>query len=189
MIPYVYDKPRVLNLLGIDGKESTITVNKETEVKGEKTIIDLKTGKHDTVIKSGPGYATQRMESLDLLTKVAQYSPGTAPLLADIIVSLMDIPQSEKAVKRLETMLPPQVQAMEKGEGSLNPQQVMAMIQKAVEEYKNSLEGEQERLKTQQQRLKVEQERLQTEQERMKLGQEADKVKEIVAQMVAEGKL
>lgn len=192
MVPKIYTTSRVLRIMGIDGKQSTQAVNQQMAgPQGEPLpAIDLTIGKHDIVVMTGPGYATQRLEALDRLTQIMQYAPSVAALIAPVAVDMMDIPHAEKLVKMLEATLPPQVKAALDGKDTnLTQEQVVAMIQQAVEQYKGSLEGQQEALKTEQQRLKVEQERYQLEQERMKVAQGADKIREIVTQMVANGEL
>ena len=177
MIPIIYSEERILRIIGIDGKEEMVPVNKPfMNQEGQEEVIDLTIGKHDVVVMTGPGYATQRIEFVDRMTQIMQYAPAIAALIAPATVEMMDIPQSEKVVKILEAMLPPQAQAALRGEeGGLSMEQAQAMVQQAIVQYQQSVEAQQEQLKTEQQRLKVEQERLQTEQERVKLAQELAK--------------
>lgn len=191
MVPVIYDTPRILRLLGMDGKEGLQAINQPVVAQDGQELppIDLTIGKHDIVLMTGPGYATQRIEALERLTQIMQYAPTIAASIADVVVDMMDIPRGEKLVKRLEALLPQQIKDAESGvQDTLTKEQVVVAIKQAVEQYKQSLEGQQEALKTEQQRLKVEQERYQLEQERMKLNQEADKLKETVAEMVATGR-
>ena len=176
MIPHVIAGPRILRILGLDGKEKLQPVNQTWEALNPNTKqmeqqkpIDLTIGKHDIVYMSGPGYATQRQEALDRLTQLMQYAPNVAAVIADVVVELMDIPGGEKVVKRLEALLPPAVRDAEGEGGQITKDQVMMMVQQAIEQYKQSEEGRREALKTEQQRLKVSQEMLQVEQERLKL--------------------
>lgn len=178
MIPVIYSEERILRIVGVDGSEEMIPVNQPIEEEdGTTSIIDLKIGKHDIVVMTGPGYATQRIEFVDRMTQIMQYAPAIAALIAPATVEMMDIPQSEKVVKILEAMLPPQAQAALKGEeGGMTQEQVMAAVQQAVQEYQQSVEAQQEMLKTEQQRFKTEQEKLQTEQEKLQTQQEILKV-------------
>lgn len=178
MIPIIYTEKRILRIVGVDGKEELVAVNQPTEGEdGSTSIIDLTIGKHDIVVMTGPGYATQRIEFVDRMTQIMQYAPGIAALIAPATVEMMDIPQSEKVVKILEAMLPPQAQAALAGEdGGIPPEQAQQMVMQAIEEYKQSVEAQQEMLKTEQQRFKTEQEKLETEQERLQTQQEVLKV-------------
>ncbi len=174
MIPTIYSEERILRIIGVDGKEEMVPVNQPVEGKdGATSIADLTIGKHDIVVMTGPGYATQRIEFVDRMTQIMQYAPAIAALIAPATVEMMDIPQSEKVVKILEAMLPPQAQAALKGEdGGMTQEQVMAAVQQAVQEYQQGVEAQQEQLKTEQQRFKTEQEKLQTEQEKLQTQQE-----------------
>lgn len=187
MIPYVYDTPRIIRLLGLDGKEILQPINQPWKDEGDNELppVDLTIGRYDIVLKAGPGYATQRMEAVDKLTNLMQYAPAIAAVLADPIVDLMDIPKvGDKIVNRLEAMLPPQVRAAENGGGELTVEQVQAAVMQAVEEYKQSLDGQKEAMKVEQERLQVEQERLQTEQARIKLAGEGEGIRALVAELV-----
>uniref|UniRef100_A0A6M3IL95 Putative P22-like portal protein n=1 Tax=viral metagenome TaxID=1070528 RepID=A0A6M3IL95_9ZZZZ len=194
MIPEIYDTPRALRILGMDGKETTVKVNQEAEhdvnqISGidrtttnvVKTNIDLRKGRHEIAIQAGPGYATQRQEALDRLTQVMQYAPAVAASLVDIVVDLMDIPQGERIVQRLEKI--------SGGSGQITEQKVAELIQKAIEDFRNSAEGNKLLLQVEQQRLKLEQERMQLEQEKVKLLNSKDNLKEIIAGMMANGEL
>jgi len=198
----VYSGPRMLEILGIDGKSKVQKVNQEFEDEnGEKSIIDLTIGKHDIVYKAGPGYATQRIEAVEKLIGVMQYAPNVADIIADIVVDLMGIPGGEKIVKRLEAALPPEIRSAGAEEGEMIPKtQIMQMIQQAaiqaIDEYRKSqvgmLEAEKTKQaleKTKQEELQTQQEVLQTRQEEIKLMAEPENIKKIVADMVAKGEV
>lgn len=190
MIPTVYDTARVLKILDGDRKTQKLQpVNQpfENNEGEEQEPIDLTIGKHDLVTQTGPGYATQREEALDRLTQVMQYAPTIAALIADVVVDLMEIPKGEKVVKRLETLLPPEIRDMEDGQ-SITQDQVAAIVEQAIEEYRQSMEGQQEAMKTQQQMERTEQERLQTEQERIKLIASVENVEKIRREMTESGR-
>ena len=178
MIPTIYAEERILRIIGVDGKEQLTAVNQPvTDEKGVTSTIDLTIGKHDVVVMTGPGYATQRIEFVDRMTQIMQYAPAVAALIVPSVVEMMDLPQSEKIVKILEAMLPPQAQAALAGKDTGIPQeQVQQMVMQAIEEYKQSVEAQQEMLKTEQQRHKTEQEKLQTQQESLQTQQEILKV-------------
>ena len=178
MIPIIYTEERIVRIVGIDGKEKLQTINKPVDnAKGETEMFDLTIGKHDVIIQTGPAYGTQRLEFVDRMTQLAQYAPAVAPLIVPSIVEMMDIPQSEKVVKILEAMLPPQAQAALKGEDTgIPPEQVQQMVmqevQKALEQYKQSVEGQIEGMKIQQAGMKTEQAQLSYEEEKIKLQEE-----------------
>lgn len=190
MIPTVYDTARMLKIMDVDRKTQKLQpVNQPFEnEKGEtQDPIDLTIGKHDIVTQVGPAYATQRQETLDRLQAIMQYAPAVAALIADELVNLMEIPSGDRLVRRLKTLLPPEIRAEEEGEQGITPDQVAVIVQQAIEQYKQSVEAQQEDLKTQQQVEKTEQERLQTEQERIKLIASVQNVENIMRGMSKSG--
>ena len=182
MIPTVIDTPRLLQIMGADGKtQKTQAVNEPyTDEEGKtQPAIDFRIGKHDLVIQTGPGYATQRRETLDLLIKVMQYAPQAGVLLAPIILNLMEVPDGDRIEKVLMTLLPPEARAAMEGRDipEITPEQVTQFVQEGIEAFKQGEEGQRELLKTQQEKEQTEQEKLQTEQARFKMMAEAENLR------------
>jgi hypothetical protein len=102
LIPKIYDTEREIMILGADGKESYAKLNQS--VQGEDgqwhVINDLSQGKYAVVVTVGPSYATQRMETLEMLMQMAE-NPVMAPVVADLIAKNMDFKGSEELEKRL----------------------------------------------------------------------------------------
>jgi len=187
MIPIIYAEERMVRIVGIDGKESMQQVNVPFENKdGSTGIIDLKVGKHDIVIQTGPSYGTQRIEFVDRLTEVMQYAPAIAPLLVPSIVEMMDIPHSEKIVKILETTLPPEARAAMGDEPPPSQEQIQQMVMQAVEQYKQSVEGQIEQMKTQQEGMKTRQVEMKTQQSTLSYEEEKIKLQEELIQLQKE---
>lgn len=61
---------------------------------------------------------------LDISTKL----PNAAPLLLDAIVANSDLPNAEKIVARLKTLLPPEVQQMENNSENMSPDELKAAL-------------------------------------------------------------
>ena len=104
-LPKVYDTPRTIRVLGKDGAEDIVEIN-----KGDG-VTDLSAGKYDVTVTTGPSYDTQRMEFIDALTALGQGNPAIAAGVPDLIVGAMDFPKAEEAAERLKLLLPPPVQA------------------------------------------------------------------------------
>jgi len=104
-LPKVYDTPRMIRVLGKDGAENIVEIN-----KGDG-VTDLSAGKYDVTVTTGPSYDTQRMEFVDALTALGQGNPAIAAGVPDLIVGSMDFPKAEEAAERLKLLLPPPVQA------------------------------------------------------------------------------
>jgi hypothetical protein len=159
----------VIRVLGEDGKPNTVKItDKDGEANPDEGIYNLTAGKYDLTVKAGASYTTQREEALDLLTNLVQANKDIAPIVGDKIVELMDIPGGDVISKRLQAMLPPQVQQAEQGDDpQLNAaqqhiQQLEGVIQQGMQhiqelEQEKDLEGQ----KLDIERYKAETERLQ----------------------------
>lgn len=128
LIPHVYDTERVIRTVGDDGKIDLVEINKEQIVGTQPTgdpikqiMHDVTLGAYDVVMETGPSYATKREEAKEGMTAFAQSAPNAAALILDYIAAAQDWPNSDKIAKRLRTMLPPQIQAMEAEESGEPP--------------------------------------------------------------------
>ncbi len=123
LIPHVYDAERTIRILGEDGKEQLIDINKAAPGDGteetERVVNDVTVGAYDVVFQPGPSYSTRREEARDGMNSFIQAAPQVAPLVLDLIAEAQDWPMAERIGRRLETLLPPDVQrreAQERGE-------------------------------------------------------------------------
>lgn len=128
LIPHVYDAERTIRILGEDGKEQLIDINKAAPGDGteetERVVNDVTVGAYDVVFQPGPSYSTRREEARDGMNSFIQAAPQVAPLVLDLIAEAQDWPMAERIGKRLETLLPPEVQrreAQERGEQGAAP--------------------------------------------------------------------
>lgn len=122
LIPKIYDTEREIMILGTDGKESYTKLNQSVQgPDGQWQVInDLSQGKYAVTVTVGPSYATQRMETLDMLMQMAE-NPVMAPMVADLIAKNMDFKGSEELEKRLRKAGIAQG-FIEPGEGDQPPQ-------------------------------------------------------------------
>jgi len=112
LIPKIYDTPRMVRILGIDGKSEIIGINQEDlnefnqpivdEQTGDTVIVnDLSKGKYDVVTETGPAFKTLRSESAQQLIELASASPVFEQLTPDLIAKNMDLVDGEEFVTRL----------------------------------------------------------------------------------------
>ena len=120
LIPVVYDTPRTLVVLGEDGVAQARRVNDPAHMefnpatgRHEPAFIDLKTGKYDILVETGPSYSTKRVEAADSMMQFVQAVPQAAAIAGDLIAEAQDWPNAEAFAKRLRKMLPPGVAAAE----------------------------------------------------------------------------
>lgn len=166
LIPHFYDKPRILRIIGDDGKQRSAPVNQQYEKTDPKTgqpvmqpqmgpdgrpmqgpqgeplmapvmaMHSLTAGKYDLVVSTGPNYTTQREEARESMTEVIRAFPQAAPILGPLIAKMSDWPGAEDVAEKMEKA----------ADGQLPPQ-----VQKMIEEGKAKIEQlteENQKLKT-----------------------------------------
>lgn len=134
LIPHVYNKPRMLRILGEDGRPQSTQVNQPVPVMGPNgqpqmdelgqtltRIHNLTIGKYDLVVSTGPSFTTRREEAAQLMMEFARAYPPAAPLLMDLVARNLDWPGADELAERLQAMLPPPAQ------GGPPPQLMQAM--------------------------------------------------------------
>ncbi len=116
LIPKLYDTKRVVRILGMDGKETAAVLDpemKEPHAELSSDIADIKeafnpnVGRYDVAIDTGPSFQTQRQESAEALTTLAQANPQIMQVAGDIVMRAYDFPMAEELSARLAKTLPP----------------------------------------------------------------------------------
>jgi hypothetical protein len=186
LIPFVYNSPqRVVRIIGEDGTQQTVQVNNQgmqddqgNLPPGIEGVYNLTTGKYDVTINTGPDYQTKRQAAVDGQMELMKTIPNAAPLIADLVVSNMDIPQAQEISARLKTLLPPAIQAMEQKQTDIPPefaqqyaqlqaqmQQLQQQLQQSATDLKYDLSKEQMRIQSDQTiaqaKIELERERIQ----------------------------
>jgi hypothetical protein len=98
LIPHIYDTQRQLRILGEDGAEKFLAVNKPVFDQASGKWVkenDLGQGRYDVTVTTGPSYATQRMETLDAMMQLVQTGGPLQPLAFYLAVKNMDIAGSD----------------------------------------------------------------------------------------------
>ena len=136
LIPEIYDTERELRILGSDGAEDYKKVNQVvlTEDKRMVKVNDLREGKYDVTVTSGPSFSTLRQEAAETYSQLAQQMPEIMGVAGDLIMKSMDLPYADDIAKRLQTLLPPQIQEQLNAETEIPPevQQMMMQAQQAM---------------------------------------------------------
>jgi hypothetical protein len=104
MIPTVYDSERVERIIGQDGIEKMVDINKEHELTGD-IINDLSEGSYDVEVTIGPSFQSARQEALDTLISFAEALPTAAPVIQDLIAKNIDSPDAQEMANRLRIPL------------------------------------------------------------------------------------
>ena len=145
LVPRIYDTARSVRVLGRDGSDDYVEVNKfvQDPMTGEQRAInDLGRGKYDVAVSAGPSFTTQRQEASEVYMQLAQSNPAIFGIAGDLIMKSLDYPYADDIAERLRVMLPPPIQqTLEKeggdGEGeTMSPaaQQAMQQAQQAMQQ-------------------------------------------------------
>jgi len=123
LIPKIYDRERVMRIIGDDGKPEMITINQQgQDDQGvAKVLNDVTVGEYDVVMETGPGYNSKRQEAVDSMVQMLSVDPNLMQQAGDLIFRNMDFPGAEVIADRLAAVnpmaqiddkspIPPQVQ-------------------------------------------------------------------------------
>lgn len=137
LIPHYYNTPRVIRVIGEDGKQEAKPVNQEYPVTDPKTgqpvteevvdefgqkitrgvmaMHDLRTGKYDLTVTTGPSFTTRREEAAYQMTEAIRAMPDTAPVILPELAKNSDWPGADKIAEKLEALnagpqIPPELE-------------------------------------------------------------------------------
>lgn len=143
-IPFYYDTPRILRIIGEDGGvEKMQPVNGAQD--GEATdvtapVFDFTVGRYDAVVDTGPSFLTRRQEASVGMSEFIRVFPQAAPIIGDLYAKGQDWPLANEIGERLKTMLPPGV-LKEDGQPEIPPevQAQLAQSQQMIQEMQAQL--------------------------------------------------
>jgi hypothetical protein len=104
MIPSVYDSNRVERIIGHDGVEKMVEINKDNP-HSDDIMNDLSEGTYDVEVTIGPSFQSARQEALDTLISFAEAMPNAAPVIGDLIAKNIDSPDAQEMANRLRIPL------------------------------------------------------------------------------------
>jgi hypothetical protein len=103
MIPKIYDTERQVRILGKKQEAAIIAVNAGP--------IDLKRGRYDVRVATGPSFTSQRAETAQGLLDMMQAAPMLAPIILPRIAELMDWPDAAEVAEEIRKLFQGQGQA------------------------------------------------------------------------------
>lgn len=140
LIPKVYDAPRIVRILGLDGQESpakldpTMQQAHAKDIEGEvKEVFNPTVGKYDVSIDTGPSFQTQRQEAAASLTEIATRNPKLMEVAGDLVIRSYDFPGADEIAKRIEKTLPPGLRDEEGQDPQVKLQQLGQQLQQQEE--------------------------------------------------------
>ena len=136
MIPHVYDRARVARIIGEDGSARTVRLDPNlpqasayTDNPAIDSIYNPTIGRYDVVCDAGPSYATKRDEAANMMLALTQANPNLFGLIGDLMVKNMDWPGAEEIARRLQLMLPPNLQPQAQNGDKIPPEVLQAQQQ------------------------------------------------------------
>jgi hypothetical protein len=113
LIPHIYDTERRIRIIGADGSENLVDINKPQMEGGQETVQnDVTIGAYDVTLDTGPSYATRRQEAQDGMKAFLQAFPEAAPVIGDLYAKGQDWQYAAEISERLQAVLPPQIKQM-----------------------------------------------------------------------------
>ena len=143
-IPHVYDSVRVLKILKPDMTSDDAVVFKGPNQKDQakemqdtlniQRALDVSAGKYDVTVSMGQSFQTRMKEASEAMLELMKVYPQAAPLIADLFVKNLDIPEGKTISARLKATIPPEILGEEakddpKAEAQILKQQVDQLTQ------------------------------------------------------------
>ncbi|HKE24977.1 MAG TPA: portal protein [Bryobacteraceae bacterium] len=151
LIPKIYDMPREVRILGEDRAQQIVKVNQQfQEWNGQIKCYDLASGQYDVVASAGPTSITQRQETWETLTQLAQAYPQLLQIAGDILFDNADFPGADKLADRLRKTLPPGLQD-QPGNAQQQMQMLAAQYQQSqamIQQLTQALQSAQQKIDT-----------------------------------------
>ena len=138
LIPKVYDTPRVMRILAMDGTVGRVQLdpNQQQALQQVPTqdpnaaqqasagplpptpqqaltaqvtrIFNPSVGRYEVQADVGPNYATKRQQAFDAFVQIVQTAPQVMQIAGDLLFKAADFPMAEELAERLQRLVPPQ---------------------------------------------------------------------------------
>jgi hypothetical protein len=155
LIPKIYDRERVLRIIGYDGQPEMITVNQrvQDEMGVEKVLNDVTVGEYDVFMDTGPGYQSKRQEAVEAMMPMISNNQELFNLAGDLVFRNMDFPGAEVIADRLaannplaqideKSEIPPQIQMkLMQAEKQIADMQQMIAAMELEKQYRGDIEN------------------------------------------------
>lgn len=103
MIPTVYDGERTIRILGLDGKEDFVEINRR--MPDGKLQNDVTQGRYDVTVDIGPAYTTQRQQAADYLMRFSSGNEMVQRMASDLIAKNLNFEGADELERRLRIPL------------------------------------------------------------------------------------
>jgi hypothetical protein len=154
LIPKIYDRERVMRIIGYDGKPEMVTLNQrvQDEMGVEKVLNDVTVGEYDVYMDTGPGYQSKRQEAVEAMMPMISTNQELFNLAGDLVFRNMDFPGAEVIADRLaannplaqideKSEIPPQIQMkLMQAEKQIADMQQMIAAMELEKQYRSDVE-------------------------------------------------
>lgn len=145
-IPAIYTEPMVKRIINPDGSVGQVVIHngadqqqdaeKLAEEQNISKIYDIGVGRYDVAVSVGKTYQSKRQEAVDTQIQLLKVlPPQIVPLVADIPIRNMDIPQAKEFADRLKKMLPPQLQDGDDSDPEVRASKAEAQLQQLGQQH------------------------------------------------------
>lgn len=128
LIPHYYSTARVVRIIGEDGTQEEKPINQRYNPLDPKTgqpivdetgqavvaMHDVRTGKYDLTVTTGPSFTTRRVEAATQMTEMIRAFPDAAKIIAPELAKNLDWPGADKIAEKFEALeqnqVPPEIQ-------------------------------------------------------------------------------
>lgn len=155
LIPKIYDRERVLRIIGYDGQPEMVTLNQRTqdEMGVEKVLNDVTVGEYDVYMDTGPGYQSKRQEAVEAMMPMISTNQELFNLAGDLVFRNMDFPGAEVIADRLaannplaqiddKSEIPPQIQMqLMQAQKQIADMQQMIAAMELEKQYRGDIEN------------------------------------------------
>lgn len=102
LIPQIYDAPRILKIIGDDGKSILQEINTPGSIENDVTL-----GKYYVTVTTGPSTVTKRQLAAEQMATFVNAIPQQAQNFIDLVAEAQDWPKSNEFARRARMLLPP----------------------------------------------------------------------------------
>ena len=169
LIPHIYDRERVLRIIGADGKGELVKINeKSTDENGVDIVLnDVTVGEYDIVMETGPGYSSKRQEAVDSMMTLLTADPNLMQQAGDLIFRNMDFPGADIIADRLaaanplaqiddKSPIPPQAQMMIKqGQATIQQLQQALQAEQMDKKYRATVQEQVQQAETEREKMRL----------------------------------
>lgn len=161
-IPEIYDTARIIRIIGEEDEPKEVGINGQPQPDGDPKTFDLKKGKFQVKVITGPSFTTRRQEAAQFFSDVVTKQPALMQVMGDLLFKNSDVEGAQAMASRMKKLIDPKLltpeerdQMAKENQGQPDPQ--MEQAQQAIQQLQAALQDAQKQLQDKQgdQQVKV----------------------------------